>query len=107
MASLPLEGATTLMPGMLQNSPSRLDECCAPDDPLMPSDARSTIGTDVWPPNMYRNLDAWLTISSIAPSVNSTKLIDATTLRPATAAPTDSATINDSEIGMSITRVSP
>ena len=86
---------------------SKLSECCAPDDLSTPSDARRTRGTLTWPPNMYRNFAAWLMISSIAPIVNSTKLIDATGLIPVTAAPTAEPRISASEIGMSIIRSDP
>ena len=89
---------------MCANNASKLSECCAAEERSVPSDARSTIGTVAWPPNMYRNFDAWFTISSIAPSVNSTKLIEATGRSPVTAAPTEAATMIASEIGMSITR---
>ena len=43
----------------------------------------------------------------MAPSVNSTKLMDATGRNPAVAAPTATATMIASEIGMSITRPGP
>ena len=65
------------------------------------------MGTVTWPPNMYRNFDIWFTISSIAPNVNSTKLIEATGRSPVTAAPRDTDMIAASEIGMSITRSGP
>ena len=104
LASAGFDGATTFRPGRWVNSPSRLEECWDADERSTPSEARSTSGTDTWPPNMYRNFEAWLTISSMAPSVNSTKLIDATGRNPAVAAPTATATMIASEMGMSMTR---
>ncbi len=107
LASAGFDGTTTLRPGMWVKSPSRLDECWPADERRMPSEARSTSGTDTWPPDIDRNLAAWLTISSIAPRVNSTKLIDATGRSPVRAAPTEAAMMIASEIGMSMMRSGP
>ena len=104
LASAGFDGATTLRPGRWVNSPSRLEGV------LGRRRAQHTVGG----PQHQR--DRHLAAEHVAelrglvddlvhgPRVNSTKLIDATGRRPAVAAPTATATMIASEIGMSMTR---
>ena len=51
LASAGVEGATTFSPGTLRIQASRLWECCSAAPVPEPAAARSTIGTEAWPPN--------------------------------------------------------
>ena len=52
LASAGLDGATTFSPAMWVKSDSRLPECWAAEDRRIPSEARSTSGTLICPPDM-------------------------------------------------------
>ena len=65
---------------------------------------RITTGVTAFPPNMYRNLAAWLKIWSKQTPMKSTNMSSATGRWPRVAAPTAAPMKADSEIGVSSTR---
>src|SRR6266481_1634859 len=95
------------MPGTCMSQVSSDWECCAALPPPAPTLDRSTIGTCAWPPNMYRNFAAWLTSGSIANGRKSPYINSTTGRIPVAAAPTPTATMPSSEIGLSRTLDGP
>jgi hypothetical protein len=65
---------------------------------------RTTTGVTALPPNMYRNLAAWLKIWSKHTPMKSMNISSATGRSPLVAAPTAAPMKADSEIGVSSTR---
>ena len=65
---------------------------------------RMTTGVTALPPNMYRNLAAWLKIWSKQTPMKSMNISSATGRSPPVAAPTAAPMNADSEIGVSSTR---
>ena len=89
---------------MWVNTGYRHCECCAAARRPAPYMVRTTTGVTALPPNMYRNLAAWLKIWSKQTPMKSMNISSATGRIPAVAAPTAAPMKADSEIGVSITR---
>lgn len=79
-------------------------ECCAAALSPAPYMVRMTTGVTALPPNMYRNLAAWLKIWSKHTPMKSMNINSATGRRPLVAAPIAAPMNADSLIGVSSTR---
>lgn len=107
IASAGVLGTTTFKPGMCASQLSRVWEWVAPE-PMPPNTAVRTVsGMARRPPDMNRDLAAWLTSWSSAMLTKSMIMTSATGRSPAAAAPTAAPTIAASEMGVSRTRSAP
>ena len=107
LASAGVEGMTTVRPGTWAYQASSRCEWVAARQPAIPEDPRKTIGTENWPPLMYRMFAALLTIWSIATRLK-LKVMNSTIGRsPTIAAPMPIPQKPSSEIGVSMIRRGP
>jgi hypothetical protein len=106
-ASAMVAGASTVMPGMCANQPSRLCECWAATWRPAPVAMRITIGTLNWPPDMWRRAAAVLTIWSSGSRLKLTVMTSTIGRMPPSAAPMPTPTKPSSDSGVSRTRSGP
>ena len=101
------EGSATFRPGTWASQASRLWLCWGPADRPAPPAVVSVSGTETSPPNMNFSLAAWLYSWSMATPMKSKNIRSQTGRRPRAAAPTPIPMKPISEIGVSMTRLSP
>src|SRR5690606_34593812 len=107
LASLGLEGTTTLSPGQLAYQLSKAWECVAANCPAEAVGPRNTMGQLNCPPDICLILAALFIIWSI-PTKAKLKVINSTMgLLPFMAEPTAIPEKPNSEIGVSMTRIGP
>ena len=65
-ASAGVPGMTIFRPATFMNIGCGFSECCAAAAPDGPEAAKRTMGSWIWPPDMYGSFAAWLATWSMA-----------------------------------------
>ena len=106
-ASYGFEGTITFKPGQFANQLSKAWEWVAPSWPADPVGPLKTIGHENWPPDIILIFEALLIIWSIPTNAKLNVINSMIGLLPVMVEPTPTPEKPNSEIGVSITRLSP